>query len=82
MTWGFNYNAMVQKQPDGSIGYTGKDKIKSEFVGAEDAKASYSDRTININKLAESILTTNEPCATAVGCLQKTHSHRISTETS
>ncbi|GAB1535420.1 molybdopterin-dependent oxidoreductase [Geovibrio sp. ADMFC3] len=61
-TWGFNYNAMVQKQPEGSVGYLGKDKIKSEFHGPEgEAQAAYSDRTININKIAESILTTNEP---------------------
>lgn len=60
-TWGFNYNAMVQKQPAGSKGYTGKDKIKSEFANAEGEATSYSDRTININKIAESILTTNEP---------------------
>lgn len=59
-TWGFNYNALVQKQPEGSVGYTGKDKIKSEFANDEQAQ-SYSDRTININKLAESILTTDGP---------------------
>lgn len=60
-TWGFNYNAMVQKKPAGSKGYLGKDKIRSEFANDEEGKASYSDRTININKLAESILTTDEP---------------------
>jgi len=60
-TWGFNYNAMVQKKPAGSKGYLGKDKIKSEFANDEVDEAAYSDRTININKLAESILTTNEP---------------------
>ena len=60
-TWGFNYNAMIQKQPEGSKGYLGKDKIKSEFANDEKEGATYSDRTININKLAESILTTNEP---------------------
>ena len=60
-TWGFNYNAMVQKQPDGSVGYLGKDKIKSEFLKDNAAQAAYADRTININKLAESILTTDEP---------------------
>jgi anaerobic selenocysteine-containing dehydrogenase len=60
-TWGFNYNAMVQKQPAGSVGYLGKDKIKSEFANDEKAGADYSDRTININKLAESILTADEP---------------------
>jgi anaerobic selenocysteine-containing dehydrogenase len=59
-TWGFNYNAMVQQKPAGAVGYTGKDKIKSEFANDE-KETSYSDRTININKLAESILTTNEP---------------------
>lgn len=59
-TWGFNYNAMVQKQPEGSVGYLGKDEIKSEFT-KELEKAEYADRTININKLAESILTTDEP---------------------
>jgi len=60
-TWGFNYNAMVQKQPKGSKGYLGKDIIKSEFANDEAQAAAYANRTININKLAESILTTNEP---------------------
>ncbi|WP_136809898.1 molybdopterin-dependent oxidoreductase [Desulfosediminicola flagellatus] len=60
-TWGFNYNAMVQKQPEGSLGYLGKDTIKSEFTKEQEGGAQYSDRTININKLAESILTTDEP---------------------
>jgi len=60
-TWGFNYNAMVQKQPEGSIGYLGKDKIVSEFTAEQEGGAKYADRTININKLAESILTTDEP---------------------
>jgi len=60
-TWGFNYNAMVQKQPEGSVGYLGKDKIVSEFTAEQEGGAKYADRTININKLAESILTTAEP---------------------
>lgn len=60
-TWGFNYNAMVQEQPEGSIGYLGKDKIVSEFTAEQKGGAKYADRTININKLAESILTTDEP---------------------
>jgi anaerobic selenocysteine-containing dehydrogenase len=60
-TWGFNYNAMIQKQPEGAVGYLGKDKIKSEFTIEQEGGAQYSDRTININKLAESILTTDEP---------------------
>ncbi|MGB3212826.1 MAG: molybdopterin-dependent oxidoreductase [Desulforhopalus sp.] len=60
-TWGFNYSAMVQKQPEGSVGYLGKDKIKSEFTIEQEGGAAYADRTININKLAESILTTDEP---------------------
>ncbi|MBM9604165.1 molybdopterin-dependent oxidoreductase [Desulfopila inferna] len=60
-TWGFNYNAMVQKQPEGSVGYLGKDKIVSEFTAEQEGGAEYADRTININKLAESILTTNDP---------------------
>ncbi len=49
-TWGFNYNAMVQKQPEGSVGYLGKDKIKSEFTAEQEGDAQYSDRTsISIN---------------------------------
>ena len=60
-SWGFNYNAMIQKQPEGAIGYLGKDKIKSEFTIEQEGGAQYADRTININKLAESILTTDEP---------------------
>ncbi len=61
-TWGFNYNAMVQKQPEGSVGYLGKEKIKGSVLAKEvKGEATYADRTININKLAESILTTDEP---------------------
>jgi len=60
-TWGFNYNAMVQKKPKGSKGYLGEKTIKSEFANDESGKADYSDRTININKIAEKILTTDNP---------------------
>lgn len=60
-TWGFNYNALIQKQPEGSVGFLGKSTVKSEFANDETKKAAYTDRTLNINKIAEAILTTNEP---------------------
>jgi len=60
-TWGFNYNALVQQKPAGAKGYLGAGVVKSEFANDETKKADYSDRTLNINKIAEAILTTNEP---------------------
>ena len=59
-TWGFNYNAFIQKQPEGSVGFAGK-VMKGEFHLAEGEKASYSDRTVNINKTAQVILDTKDP---------------------
>ncbi|MEQ4511963.1 MAG: molybdopterin-dependent oxidoreductase [Dickeya sp.] len=60
-TWGFNYHAMMQKQPAGSVGFTGQSGPKGEFdFGAKEA-SSYTDRSLNINKTAQSILDTNDP---------------------
>ena len=59
-TWGFNYNAFIQKQPEGSVGYLGP-AAKGEFHLAEDQETSYSDRTVNINKTAQAILDTKDP---------------------
>jgi anaerobic selenocysteine-containing dehydrogenase len=59
-TWGFNYHALVQKQPEGSVGYTGKSGPKGEFTPTLE-EASYSDRTLNINQTARGILETNDP---------------------
>lgn len=59
-TWGFNYHALIQKQPEGSVGFMGKVGPKGEFDFTKE-KAAYSDRTVNINQTARSILETNDP---------------------
>ncbi|ELT3494203.1 molybdopterin-dependent oxidoreductase [Citrobacter freundii] len=59
-TWGFNYNAMLQKPPVGSIGMPGAAGITSEFGSAGEV-AQYSDRSLNINQTAKGILEANEP---------------------
>ena len=60
-TWGFNYHAMVQKQPEGSVGFTGTSGPKGEFDFAGGAAATYSDRAYNINKTAQEILDSKDP---------------------
>lgn len=59
-TWGFNYNAMLQKPPVGSIGMPGAAGTTSEFGSAGEV-AQYSDRSLNINQIAKGILEANEP---------------------
>lgn len=59
-TWGFNYNAMLQKPPVGSIGMPGAAGTTSEFGSAGEV-AQYSDRSLNINQTAKGILEANEP---------------------
>ena len=59
-TWGFNYNAMMQKPPVGSIGIPGAAGTTSEFGSAGEV-AQYSDRSLNINQTAKGILEANEP---------------------
>ncbi|KAE9749793.1 MULTISPECIES: molybdopterin-dependent oxidoreductase [Citrobacter freundii complex] len=59
-TWGFNYNAMLQKPPVGSIGMPGAAGTTSEFGSAGEV-AQYSDRSLNINQTAKGILQANEP---------------------
>ncbi|HHT3953031.1 TPA: molybdopterin-dependent oxidoreductase [Citrobacter freundii] len=59
-TWGFNYNAMLQKLPVGSIGMPGAAGTTSEFGSAGEV-AQYSDRSLNINQTAKGILEANEP---------------------
>ncbi|QGY42036.1 molybdopterin-dependent oxidoreductase [Pseudodesulfovibrio cashew] len=59
-TWGFNYNAFIQKQPEGSVGFVGA-AAKGEFDLTADQKTNYSDRTVNINKTAQAILDTKDP---------------------
>jgi len=59
-TWGFNYNAFVQKQPEGSKGFVGG-AAKGEFDFSGDSEQSYSDRTVNINKTAQEILDAKDP---------------------
>ncbi len=59
-TWGFNYNAMMQKPPVGSIGMPGAAGTTSEFGSAGEV-SQYSDRSLNINQTAKGILEANEP---------------------
>ena len=59
-TWGFNYNAFIQKQPEGSVGFVGE-SMKGEFHMADGEKTNYSDRTVNINKTAQAILDAKDP---------------------
>ena len=61
-TWGFNYHAMVQSPPEGSVGFVGETGPMGEFASeAETTEASYSDRAVNINKIGQVILDTNDP---------------------
>jgi anaerobic selenocysteine-containing dehydrogenase len=60
-TWGFNYHAMTQKPPVGSIGVRGQSGPKGEFDFAEATDSEYSDRTMNINKTAQEILDATDP---------------------
>lgn len=60
LTWGFNYNAMLQKPPVGSVGMPGAAGATSEF-GAAGAVAQYSDRSLNINQTAQGLLDANDP---------------------
>lgn len=71
-TWGFNYHAMSQKPPKGSIGFVGATGPKSEFHHVQEEPDAaldelsnemnvYSDRTVNINKTAQEILDANDP---------------------
>ena len=60
-TWGFNYHAMIQKQPEGSIGFVGATGPKGEFDFAGESNTTYSDRALNINKTAQEILDAKEP---------------------
>ncbi|WP_027182923.1 molybdopterin-dependent oxidoreductase [Desulfovibrio inopinatus] len=59
-TWGFNYHALIQKQPEGSKGFVGN-AAKGEFDFTNGTEAQYSDRTVNINKTAQVILDTKDP---------------------
>ena len=54
---------MVQATPEGSVGYTGATGPKGEFDTGQgaDVAASYTDRTVNINKIAQEILDTQDP---------------------
>jgi anaerobic selenocysteine-containing dehydrogenase len=59
-TWGFNYHALVQKQPKGSKGFIGKSGPKGEF-DFKTQEAKFSDRTLNINQTARGILDADNP---------------------
>lgn len=60
-TWGFNYHAMVQQQPEGSVGSVGATGPKGEFDFAGASTAQYSDRALNINQTARDILNATDP---------------------
>lgn len=60
-TWGFNYHALMQKRPEGAVGYLGADGPLGDFDFSGDAEDEYTDRPLNINKTAEEILTTQDP---------------------
>jgi Anaerobic dehydrogenases, typically selenocysteine-containing len=60
-TWGFNYHALLQKQPEGSVGFVGAAGPKGEFDFTKGEAASYTDRTLNINKTAQGILDAKDP---------------------
>ena len=61
-TWGFNYHAMVQSPPEGSVGFVGETGPMGEFASeAEAIESSYSDRAVNMNKIGQVILDTNDP---------------------
>ncbi len=61
-TWGFNYHAMIQSPPEGSVGFVGETGPMGEFASeAEKVETSYSDRAVNINKIGQVILDTDDP---------------------
>ncbi|MBI1296965.1 molybdopterin-dependent oxidoreductase [bacterium] len=61
-TWGFNYHAMVHDKPEGSVGFVGETGPMGEFdTGQGDVEAAYSDRAVNMNKIAQEILDTQDP---------------------
>ncbi len=61
-TWGFNYHALLQKQPEGAKGVPGKAEVKGDFTFTSDnAAVAYSDRILNINKTAQVILDADDP---------------------
>jgi len=60
-TWGFNYHALLQKQPEGSLGFIGATGPKGEFDFTKGEAASFTDRTVNINKTAQAILDAKDP---------------------
>ncbi|EMM7216473.1 molybdopterin-dependent oxidoreductase [Enterobacter bugandensis] len=60
-TWGYNYHAMTQKPPVGSVGMVGESGPVGEFVSDSGEKSHYSDRALNLNQTAQSILDANDP---------------------
>ncbi|MFN2343066.1 MAG: molybdopterin-dependent oxidoreductase [Desulfonatronovibrio sp.] len=60
-TWGFNYHALLQPRPEGSVGFLGADGPLGDFDFSGDKADEYSDRPMNINKTAEAILTAQDP---------------------
>lgn len=60
-TWGFNYHALLQKRPEGSVGFLGSKGPLGDFDFSGDGQEDYTDRPLNINKTAEVILTADDP---------------------
>ena len=60
-SWGFNYHALVQKCPEGAVGFLGPGGPMADFDFTGDLKDEYTDRPLNMNKTAEEILTADDP---------------------
>ncbi|WP_232300435.1 molybdopterin-dependent oxidoreductase [Desulfonatronovibrio magnus] len=60
-TWGFNYHALLQPRPEGSVGFLGAEGPLGDFDFSGDKVDEYSDRPMNMNKTAEEILTVDDP---------------------
>jgi anaerobic selenocysteine-containing dehydrogenase len=60
-TWGFNYSAMTQRPPAGSVGFIERQGPQGESNLAAKAAPPYTDRTVSVNKTAQALLDTNDP---------------------
>lgn len=60
-TWGFNYHALLQKQPEGSVGFVGAGGPKASSTSPRARRPATRTRTFNINKTAQGILDAKDP---------------------
>ncbi len=71
-TWGFNYHAFSQSPPEGSVGFVGETGPKGEFDPNAGSEAqTYTDRTFNINRIAQEILDASDPPVRALWIANK-----------